>query len=285
MFNSSWFKTTKRRWSSNDQHFGPFTFSSRDDSSTRMIGVILDSGEDGDKCHVRFYLYKWTLIMEAPGVLKPGREWNDTSMYAWSKPEGGYWKEIGKEYGFQYGEGFLQIFHGIQTDSSKTRKMWCKHLPWTQWRHVRYSLYDLDGNLFWEKRQRNDIRGMTAFTDQYKASKACPAASFIIRDYDGADVIATTRIDEREWRFGEGWFKWLSMFRKSKIRRRLDISFSAEVGTEKGSWKGGVMGTAIDMLPGEMHEGAMRRYCAQEHQDKHGKYRVQFIGSAAGVQP
>lgn len=72
--------------------------------------------------------------------------------------------------------------------------------------------------------------------------------------------------------------KWLSWFRQPKIRRVLDISFSNETGPEKGSWKGGVMGDGIDMLPGELHEAAFRRYCEQEHRSKYRSYRVTFLG-------
>ena len=46
-----------------------------------------------------------------------------------------------------------------------------------------------------------------------------------------------------------------------KIRRSLDLEFSGETGPEKGSWKGGTVGTGIEMLPGELHEAAFRRYC------------------------
>ena len=54
-----------------------------------------------------------------------------------------------------------------------------------------------------------------------------------------------------------------------------------ETGREKGSWKGGTIGTSIEMLPGELHESAFRRYCDEEHRAKSGKYRIKFIGAAA----
>lgn len=87
-----------------------------------------------------------------------------------------------------------------------------------------------------------------------------------------------THIEEREWKFGTGWFRWLSWFRKPKVSRSLDIRFSEEVGKDKGSWKGGKVGHGIDMLPGELHEAAFRRYCEKEHSAKDGKYRVTFVG-------
>lgn len=62
--------------------------------------------------------------------------------------------------------------------------------------------------------------------------------------------------------------------------RNLDLRFSGETGREKGSWKGGTIGTSIEMRPGELHEAAFRRYCDEEHRAKSGKYRITFIGAA-----
>lgn len=107
---------------------------------------------------------------------------------------------------------------------------------------------------------------------------AVPKAIFEFEDYDGKRIKATTHIAEWEWKFGEGSFKWLSIFRKPKIRRSLDIQFSEEVGPEKGSWKGGTIGHSIDMTEGELHESAFRRYCEQEHNSKHRQYKIKFVG-------
>lgn len=120
---------------------------------------------------------------------------------------------------------------------------------------------------------------MSGFNDQWKAQERVPKAHFGFEDYDGEMIIASTYIEEMEWKFGTGWFKWLRFFRKSKVRRSLDLHFSAEVGPEKGSWKGGTTGHGIEMLDGELHEQAFRRYCATEHDARHGKkYRLRFIG-------
>jgi hypothetical protein len=87
----------------------------------------------------------------------------------------------------------------------------------------------------------------------------------MFNDFDGEVITATTHIEEREWRFGTGWFAWLSLFRRPRIIRSLDIRFSAEVGPRKGSWKGGTMGHSIEMLPGELHRGAFQRYAAKHN--------------------
>lgn len=251
----------RRRWSDNDRYLGPFTYS-RDTRGYRPLALILSSTDDEDSgCGLRLSGFGHTLIIALPPVIRPWRRWVDTSKYEWSRsPAGGYWDVHRREYGFSISEGFLHVALGPQTHDSTTTKDWSWFLPWTQWRHVRFSLYGLDGEHFWTERDRKRGAGYEA---QRAAEDVCPKLIFAFTDYDGETLAAITHIEEREWHFGTGWFKWLSLFRRPKIRRSLDIDFSGETGPEKGSWKGGTVGHSIDMLPGELHEAAFRRYCAE----------------------
>lgn len=268
-----------RRWSDENHHFGPFTYS-RCRNGYRPLALVLNSGHgESPGCHLRINGFGHTLIAELPRVVKPWRQWVATGHYHWAKSkDDGYWDEHSNEYGFSLSDGFLQVFLGAQTGDSTTTQNWCTHLPWTEWRHIRRSFYDARGEHFWTEW---DTRGR-AYRADWRATKAaeeaCPALVFEIDDHDGQRIKATTRIQEREWHFGTKWCKWLSWFRKPMVRRSLDIEFSSEVGTEKGSWKGGLIGTGIEMLPGELHESAFRRYCEQEHRDKSGRYRITFVG-------
>ncbi|MES2348328.1 MAG: hypothetical protein V4641_12245 [Pseudomonadota bacterium] len=273
----------KRRYSDHNRHFGPFTFSRHGSESWRPLGIVLDSGDDDESpgCHVRVQGFGYTLVCELPAILKPWRQWVDTSKYSWSKGSGGYWDVHSQEYGATVSDGFVQVFLGPQTHDSTTTKSWCTHLPWTQWRYYRHSLYDTDGALFWSgvengKGDRN-TRAAAREAASY-AKEACPTVTFLIEDFDGERITATTLMEQREWKFGTGHFRWLSWFRKDMVRRSLDISFDKETGTEKGSWKGGTTGCGIDMLPGELHEQAFRRYCEQDHRSKSGKYAVRYVG-------
>ncbi len=97
-------------------------------------------------------------------------------------------------------------------------------------------------------------------------------------DFDQQSVVATCTITEMEWHRGEGWFKWLKFLYSPKIRRSLDLAFNAEVGPEKGSWKGGTTGHGIDMLKGETAEDAFKRYCEMEHSSKNRKFTLLYLG-------
>lgn len=70
-----------------------------------------------------------------------------------------------------------------------------------------------------------------------------PTQSFALEDYDGERNEVVTHIEEWEWRRGEKWCAWLGYLAPKKKRRSLMLNFRNEVGREKGSWKGGLMGT------------------------------------------
>lgn len=267
------------RWGDNDRYFGPFTWSYS--KSYPHWAVLLKSRGDEDDngpCSLRISLRNATLIIALPGIVRPHRtkvypkSWDAETVKRLGRDW--YWDIDPRKYGFSLHEGHLSVYYGRTGGScmdSSIQQQWGCFVPWTQWRHVRHSLYGLDGEHIYTEQQDHDWA-------VYQAAKdACPKVKFSIEDYDGEKIEATTTIEEREWRFGTGWFRWLSWFRRPKVCRSLDIQFSKEVGPEKGSWKGGTCGTGIDMLPGENHEAAFRRYCNNQHRSKYRDYAVKFL--------
>lgn len=283
---------TRIRWSDNDRYFGPFTVALSD---YRATAIVLGSG-DGDEhpgCRLRLSAFGATLIIALPPIIKPERtrvvpsSWDEKTIARLGR--NWYYDYKTREYGASVFEGHLCVFLGRQTHDSSTEQTWGCFLPWTQWRFVRHSLYGLNGEHIWTEptAPKTALKG-EAFAHSrrahwdatYEAQQRCPSATFAFKDFDGEELTATTKIEEREWLFGTGWCSWLSLFRKPKVRRSLDINFSEATGRRKGSWKGGTMGTSIDMLPSvgrlgegaELHESAFRRYCAA--------HDMTFIGPA-----
>lgn len=77
------------RWSDNDKYFGPFTYCG---SNYRRMALVLGSGCDEHlRCRLRMQVGRKTLIIALPAVIRPWRQWIDTSHYEWSKGNGGYW--------------------------------------------------------------------------------------------------------------------------------------------------------------------------------------------------
>jgi hypothetical protein len=262
----------RRRWGDNDTYFGPLTFAR--DRHYRPLAVVLASGcDEYPGASLRISGFGHTFILALPDwALLPYREkvvaksWDEATIKRLGR--NWYWNVHRREYGFSLSDGFLNVSLGRQTMDSSTDQRWGCFLPWTQWRHVRHSLYGLHGFLFCDVPQSN----LESWEARQRVIDACPTVIFAFKDFDGEALTATTRIEEREWLFGTGWFKWLSWFRKPKISRSLDITFSGETGKRKGSWKGGTIGHSIDMRPGELHASAFARYC--------GEHDMQFLGAA-----
>jgi len=277
------------RLTDDDRRLGILTYA-RCSESWRPLRLVYSSGADEgmeSPNTLTAYAFGWVARLTLPRLLDDFRVRHVAASWDAATVErmGRNWYEERhpREYGFSLSDGFLQVFLGAQTMDSQTTQSWCTHLPWTQWRFHRFSLYGTDGSKFWtqiEKRWHH-----RDFDVQWEAKAKCPKAVFLIDDFDGQRITATTHIEEREWKFGEKWFRWLSLFRRNKIRRSLSIEFDKECGPEKGSWKGGTTGTGIDMLidmlPGELHEDAFRRYCEQEHSSKYRRYRVTYVGAQA----
>lgn len=260
--------TYRRRWGDNDHYIGPFTFSFRE--RWKHVAVIFSSaGEESTGCSLRISAFGYTMIVGLPNIIRPHVEWVDLSDREWAttRPDGrkGYTQVDKRAYGFTISDGHLSVSHGRQTNDSSTEKRWGYFLPWTQWRHVRRSFYGLAGEhvATLPDTGKSYLGDPGRFQREQDVADATPSVRFDFKDFDGEELTARTRIEEREWRFGAGRFKWLSLFRKPKIERSLDIWFSGETGSRKGSWKGGTIGHSIAMHPGELHEAAFKRYCAE----------------------
>lgn len=260
-------KFAARRWGDSDTYVGPFTFAR--DRMWKPLGIHLASTDDeGRGCSLRISAFGGTMIVALPDwVLRPERKkvfpkWDVATVKRLGRDW--YWDITKREFSISLNDGFLQIHYGRVTHDSSTEQRWSYFLPWTQWRHVRHSLYALDGRLYanlpqnirWDDPQRDAERALES---------ACPKAVFSFTDFDGEALTAATSIQEREWRFGTGLFKWLSLFVPNKVIRSLNIEFSGETGRRKGSWKGGTIGHSSTMIRDDTPFTAFARYC-REHE-------------------
>jgi hypothetical protein len=287
---------SRRRWSDNDTYFGPFTYAS---DKYKSFAMVLGSGDDEEYpgCRLRMSALGHTLILVLPAIIKPFKRkvyptsWDEATVARLGR--NWYFDNHEREYGFSYskdmggvgGGGFLQVFYGYEIDMEGFRQRWSCFTPWNNWQHVRRSLYGLNGEHYWTEPKRNwkllsmNERGLAHDLD-YKLQESCPTRTFRFSDFDGEVIDCKTRIEEREWRMGTGWFQLLSRFKKPIIHRSLDLYFSKETGRRKGSWKGGTTGHSIEMLPGELHEAAFKRYCDGDDR-RDGKRDMKFIGEVA----
>jgi len=266
-------KFRHHRWGDHDRYFGPLTFAC--DRRRRHVALELSSGDDSyddPGCRLRASAFGVTIICALPPLVWPERRFVDTSR--WNGPGSGYVDEVRRDYGFSLEEGFLNVSFGRVTHDSSTEQRWGYFLPWTRWRHVSHLVYGADRQVFAEMEGR-------LWDDWHRIRDAVPKVRFFVCDHDGEVIETETFVERREWRLGTGWFAWLGYVWPKKVKTSLNISFKSEVGRDKGSWKGGMIGTCIDMQPGEDHEAAFRRFCAQAQRSRCGPYRIAFVDLAA----
>jgi hypothetical protein len=270
------------RLTDNDRHLGPITYG-KAGWNPWILKFSTGDREDGPvRNNLTVYWFGYVAQINLPNIIQPFRQkhiaksWDAETVKKMGRNY--YFETFPREYGFCLCDGHLNIYLGRQTHDSSTTQDWGCFLPWTQWRFIRHSLYDLAGREYWTQLEKDRLT-TGGWDAQIVADNSCPTQSFCFDDFDGERIIAKTKIEEREWRFGSGWFKWLSLFRSPKISRSLDIQFSKEVGREKGSWKGGTVSHGIDMEAGELHLSAFLRYCEKEHYSKNGSYKITFVDS------
>lgn len=270
-----------RRYSGDDRHLGPFiTLSCHGTVGDRPLAALLSSGdEEYPGCHLQLSAAGWSLLVELPQwVLRPHAEkiqaktWDALTVARMGRDW--YLHTDRRDYGFRFSDDFLQVFLGRQTHDSSTTRSWNRFIPWREWRLAAERLYDLNGKLAWQltERQEKLLRrsGESRFEVRREAVRVLPKARFMVGEMDGTQTVAVTHIEEHEHRRGTGWFRWLSLVTPARRRRSLVINFATEVGPEKGSFKGGLMGTGIEMLPGELHAQAFARFCELGVTGKHG---------------
>lgn len=225
--------------------------------------IALSSGDDDDYpgCSFHLALLKFNLTLKLPQIIKPTTKkviattWNEETV----KRIGRNWYEekVEREYSIAWSGDHVSIHYGALTHDSETDKYKGFFIPWIQYRFVRLSYYNSDGKLLFNEPKKHH---WGIFFDTL-----VPKSKFNLIDFDGEEIEATVHTLEREWRKGEGYFKWISLFYKPIIRRCIEINFNKEVGEEKGSWKGGTIGHSIELLKDEMQDGAMKRYCEKHN--------------------
>jgi hypothetical protein len=217
-----------------------------------------------------------------PPIFKPRKKWVETKQYSWSSnPAGGYWDYIRREYGFTVVEDNIHLHYGIQPGcwSSRDQKN-SDHtkligIPWIQKRYIHEKFYTPDWKEFGICKPFKS--GRLDFQQLQKIRDLVPKIKFRFKDFDGEEIIATCYISEMRHEHGTGWFKWLSFFVKPLITRRLDLSFSNEIGYEKGSWKGGTTGHSVNIEYGEDPILAFIRYgTSEDRYRRHGIHNRGF---------
>lgn len=92
-----------------------------------------------------------------------------------------------------------------------------------------------------------------------------PSIKLAFLDFDGEETVATITRTKRIWHRGTKSFKWLKYVTKPIINESITMVFDHEVGPEKNSYKGGIIATGVNILPGESVISTFIRYAEQHN--------------------
>jgi hypothetical protein len=157
---------------------------------------------------------------------------------------------ISPKYGISIHSNTFWIYRGGKGNMNGGNKWWTWYIPFITKEWVRTSILLNDGS--WENETKGNRKDF--YKDEWKEKQKCWEYNYT-DSYDGKVVPTKIYVDEREWR--PKWLTWTSLFAK-KIRT-IDIHFSEEVGSRKGSWKGGVLGCGYNLLPNEEPLDCLKR--------------------------
>lgn len=251
-----------------------------------LIGIMLTSGDDGDYPGNKLVLqlWKYSAWIKIPRLIKPWAEKHTLTSLS-PEAEARRIAEHGHLHYYEYHErkfGFHLTIHGIHTYSgpstwdSTTTKSSYHSFPWREFDMVRETSTGADGveRVFAEKGVRLDYKERSAITDQMLRYV------FLLKDYDGQEIRAYCRIEKRVYRVGTGWIeKYFGWIRPTRTLIELSIAFDGETGPEKGSWKGGTVGTGFRVERGDKVDAQhlIEKYCAKTHRAKGSTYAMSLI--------
>ena len=177
-------------------------------------------------------LFGWKSIIRLPWIHKRENLWEN------------------KRYGFYLFQ--KTIFFNIG------RKMKSWDLPFITYGNAfRWERYIGHPDFYFISSQYKESWQQHPYKTNYKESYQEPTTwTYDFTDpYDAQVIPCKFWVEEMEWR--PKWLKWTKRF--AKIKRFIEVEFSQEVGSKKGTWKGGTVGCSYDMLDDERPMDCMRR--------------------------
>lgn len=272
------------RLAEDEKRWGPFIVAPSGTSTLAFYFNTSEYEEDGDIHHNHLWIsiFGWIIVVQLPFWVQPHRvkvypkTWDAATIARLGR--NWYWDCTNRRIGFSLTDNYFQLYYGAQTDDSKTerRKGW--FLPWGEWTIEYSKFFHGDGTLHFVERHIKG-RSVVGWDERHRILEALRPYQTKVKDYDGEVVGVKLHIEERKWNRGCKSFAWLKYVYKPMQRRTLQISFDKEVGRRKGSWKGGMIGSSIDMLPNETVMQAFVRYCETESASPRAEHNLKVIES------
>lgn len=142
------------------------------------------------------------------------------------------------------------LYKGGKGNMNGGSNWWTWNIPFLTKEWVRTSILLKDGS--WEHETRGNRKNF--YEDEWKNKQKKWEYDYTDK-HDSTVVPTTIYVDEREWR--PKWLLWTKRF--ARVQRSIDVHFSQECGSRKGSWKGGTIGCGYVMKPNETPLECLKR--------------------------
>lgn len=251
-----------------------------------VFGITLDSGDNSDYPGNKLVIqvWKYSAWIKIPRIIKP---YAQKHTFTTLSPEAtarrleqfghlDYFEYHARRFGFHLMTSGLHTSFGPSTWDSQTTKSGYFSFPWREFDMVLHSFCDADGVEYIEKNKAVRL----GYKESYAIKDAMPRYVFLLRDYDGQEIRAYCHMEKRVYRIGTGWVKkYFSALRPTRTFVELDIAFDGETGPEKGSWKGGTIGTGSRAEKGDKLDAQylIEKYCSATHRAKGATYSMTFV--------
>jgi hypothetical protein len=108
-----------------------------------------------------------------------------------------------------------------------------------------------------------------------------PKARFEFADYDGERIVATSHIEEYEWRFGDRLVS-VALHGSASLASSAHSNWNSarRLVPRRDHGRGARLVTAQRCFQSETPEAAFKRYCEKEHRSKYRKFQIRYIGLA-----
>lgn len=208
------------------------------------------------------YVLPWVLVKPRLTKVVP-KSWTEKDIERLGR--NWYYNVSERRYGFNMTRTGIQISLG-STPFSNMGKTYLFDYPWTidHYETISYNADTGMPSLFIPK--FTSVRGTVT------------CANYLIQDYDGEYLVVSCFKQEARYYRCKGILKPFRYLLPKKSYWRSDFWFSKETGAEKGSWKGGTIGSSIPSNKNEAIEDSLKRYCEERKINVIG-----FIGYSVGT--
>lgn len=152
------------------------------------------------------------------------------------------------KYGISIHGKTFWIYRGGKGNLNGGNKCWSWDIPFINQNFHKHYIMGKDGNWI-DVTNRDSYYKEIGYLDWHEGNtisdEDSPALTLYgkwIDHYDNSLIDAKYRVELRQWR--PKWLGWTKMFQEEV--KSIDVCFKEEVGSRKGSWKGGVLGAGCD---------------------------------------